>query len=245
MPLPPLLLERLKRRGIIQELPSSSSDSKDQDNSKPSFSGSSRQEQDLEPPDEIGESLDQEQEEIIAENYSDDDEDENDDDERTKDENDQDNVRDIHGSLPDEDVSARDPDNPSRLSGRTNKDNPAECEQTPSRLRDESVIGCPNKYNIYHECGQYCIENYGKPESLEPTLEQRKQLALILRTYPMSSEWTVVYDPGVRTFYFWNVISNFVSWLPPGMNGFISMSADQMRKTIREISQGQPQDTLE
>lgn len=245
MPLPPLLLERLKRRGIIQEAPSSSRDSQKQDNNTPCFSGLSGQEQDLELTDETGESLDQEQEEIIAENYSDDDEDGNDDDEGTDDREDQDNGQDFHEDSSDETVFAADLDNPSRLSGRTNKEDTAKFEQVPSRLKDESVIGCPNKYNIYHECGQYCIDNYGKPESTEPTLEQRKQLALILRTYPMSSEWTVVYDPGVRTFYFWNIISNLVSWLPPGMNGFISISADQMRKTIREIGLGQPQDTLE
>lgn len=101
----------------------------------------------------------------------------------------------------------------------------------------ESVVGCPNKWNIYHECRQYCVDNYSKLETVKPTIEQRKQLALILQTFPISNEWTVVFDPGVKTFYFWNILTNLVSWVPPSMNGYISLPADEIRKSMKELDQ--------
>lgn len=107
----------------------------------------------------------------------------------------------------------------------------------------ESIIGCPNKYNIYHVCSQYCRDRYMQinDEHMEPTREQRKQLALLLKTFPMSNEWTVVYDPGVRTFYFWNIITGHVSWGPPGMGAFASPSANEIRKTYMDSERQQQQ----
>lgn len=255
MSLPPLLLERLKRRKIIQETQSRNFEQQsDTTSTKPSESSGLREhELNLGETIEMRGALDQEQEEIIAENYSDEEENEEEEEEEKEKEEErkglgsddgcQKDDQHAHKNSSGESSSKGDPDEPSRTSNYNDEDASPKCEQTQHDSRYESVIGCPNKYNIYHECGQYCIDNYSEPESLEPTLEQRKQLALILRAYPMSNEWTVVFDPGVRAFYFWNIISNLVSWLPPGMNGFISMSADQMRKIMRNM--GNTQDTLE
>lgn len=100
---------------------------------------------------------------------------------------------------------------------------------------DSSILGCPNKYNIYHECSHYCLDKFGTLEWPAPTIEQRKQLALILKTFPLTNEWLVVYDPGVRSFYFWNTMTNLVSWLPPGLGAMATFSADQIRRSIKEM----------
>lgn len=244
MSLPPLLLERLKRRKIIQEAQSQTQILERQDNDasiKPSESTSAIEHEHHLGETSVVEALDQEQEEIIAENYSD--EEEGNEEKKENGERDEEDDQNARNNSPHEIALTEDQSNKYRTSDEENVDDISKCEQTQPHFREEAVIGCPNKYNIYHECGQYCIDNYSEPESLKPTVEQRKQLALILRTYPMSNEWTVVYDPGVRTFYFWNIISNLVSWLPPGMNGYISMPADQMRKIIREM--GHTQDAIE
>lgn len=204
MSLPPLLLERLKRRRIIKEdINVSIGRGSDNDGSTSNFTDEPNPQMTINDRDV--------EEEIIAEDYSDDDN-----------INDDDRI----GNLDRDEANQR-----NELSIY---------RQGEDRVEDDSVaksvIGCPNKYNIYHECSQYCVSNYSQPGNLSPTIEQRKQLALVLRTYPMSNEWTVVYDPGVRTFYFWNIMTNLVSWFPPAMNGLVSLSADEIRKSMKKIN---------
>lgn len=235
MPLPKALFERLKRRKIIQEA-GTSSENLEKHESQTTAEEINNREQDLEESHVIEEALNEEQEEIIAEDYSDDEE--NDvakQEEGGKDPNS--NREDPEQPPPDEIIRNEDQDSTSRLSDHENRHN----SPTPGEhfiQNGVSVLGCPNKYNIYHECSQYCVDNYSKPESLEPTMEQRRGLALILKKY-QSNEWTVVWDPGLKTFYWWMIGTPFVSWLPQGMNGIISMSADEIRKAVRETGQMQ------
>lgn len=231
MPLPPLLLERLKRRKIIQDV--------QPDGQEPLHSRCTQIDPlearyaERESNEVTGSAINEqeEEEEIIAEDYSDDNED-CDDESETRSEVTHD------GDMANNDEGQE--ESSPRLKPEDDTSN-----QEAQIERIDSVLGCPNKYNIYHNCGQYCSERYSEPETVEPTLQQRKDLAMILRTYPMSNEWTVVYDPGVRTFYFWNIISNLVSWLPPEMNGYISVSADQIRRSMRDLEQKDDQNEQE
>lgn len=218
MPLPPLLLERLKRRKIIQEVrapPSNEFADKHSDKNSPAARGASQT-------GVVQSNQDELEEEIIAEDYSDE---QNDDNGVTKEVD-----RSPFECTGKEKFNAE-PANSSQAS----HDDYNQGHPELSIQLTESVLGCPNKYNIYHDCSQYCIDKHGECKELSPTLEQRKQLALVLKNYPMSNEWRVVYDPGVRAFYFWNTISNLVSWFPPSMNGLISFSADQIRKAMRDM----------
>lgn len=265
MPLPAYLLERLKKRNVIQhDVDDSGSRSHDsKNNSKQTTKSSYQQDNETNIREE---KIDEEQEEIIAEDYSDEIESDNQnfdheeihdrlsDDKQINDiQKDGSNYKDIeninsNSNTPSLAVCQKDEKNPT--------DNDVEDEDDtinndksskPSYLLNgsQSVLGCPNKYNIYHHCSQYCLDNHNKLESTSPTMEQRKQLALLLKTYPISNEWTVVFDPGVKTFYFWNIITNLVSWLPPGMNGLISLSADQIRRSMSNQLELQQQDTNE
>lgn len=209
MPLPALLLERLKKRNIVIEI--------ETEQLEPFPIVQDPSEIPIPPiPDENegkqeSSNKDDTQDEIMFADYSSDSQDS---DNSTEDE--------VTGIGPDDERQVQDSD----ISPRFMEDHEEFID---------SVLGCPNKYNVYHNCNNYCKEKFDDKLDDEPTIEQRKQLAFILRTYPMSNEWTAVYDPGVKTFYFWNIMSNHVSWYPPGMNGFISPSADQLRRTMREL----------
>lgn len=230
MPLPPLLLERLKKRKIIVDNPvedDTAKESKDVPTSVESMYEDRASNQALD--------IEEEQEEIIAEDYDDE-----------LDDNENDNNDTSTTSYPTNDPQGNErtcdsdtgaADNDKKLDIIEGGARDAEEDNVQTTLSYSSILGCPHKYNIFHDCSQYCIDTHSKIDNPQPTLEQRKQLALILRTYPMSNEWSVVYDPGVKTFYFWNIINNLVSWLPPAMKGFVSLPADQIRKTMKELEQ--------
>ncbi|KAJ6220411.1 hypothetical protein RDWZM_006223 [Blomia tropicalis] len=61
----------------------------------------------------------------------------------------------------------------------------------------ETVPGCPNKYNIYHNCTGYCSYRYGDvPE--EPTKSLKRTFSRMLKKYPINeSIWEQVYDCGL------------------------------------------------
>lgn len=213
MSLPPLLLERLKRRKIIQEVtdggtsqnalipqanPSKTLQVKDQ--TKP-------QDQD---------------EEILAEDHSE---------EVDQSENTSENLLAIpHGQSTTTETN---------LGNRSIVESHllADGERDQNVDLDKPILCCPNKYNIYHTCSKYCQDNYGSEQSSEPTLDQKKYLTLLLRAYPLPTDWITVYDPGVKTFYFWDTKSDLVSWLPPMMGSFITPPADTMKKSMQELSE--------
>lgn len=75
--------------------------------------------------------------------------------------------------------------------------------------------GCPNKYNIYHECTAYCKEKYGNGK-LTPDPKYLYLKNKMLLKYPLPEGWQEVYDPGTGRHYYWDYKSDSVSWLPPG-----------------------------
>lgn len=207
MSLPPLLLERLKRRRIIQEATADSGPSDSCSGvSAPIESESLQQE-----PSAASSSADREQ---VADHQA--------------------QVQGCGNQRTHEQNQA-----PSECE-RTKDDDLATNNQGSINLRcsdEESALGCPNKYDIHHKCEKFCRETYGTVSNPMPSVQQRKHLAFILKTFPLSNDWTIVYDPGVKTFYFWNMITNLVSWLPPTMGGLPSMSADQIRSSMRPNDQ--------
>jgi polyglutamine-binding protein 1 len=38
---------------------------------------------------------------------------------------------------------------------------------------------------------------------------------MMLLKYPLPANWQEIYDPGMSRHYYWNCISDEVSWLPP------------------------------
>ncbi|XP_055953007.1 polyglutamine-binding protein 1-like [Argiope bruennichi] len=107
-------------------------------------------------------------------------------------------------------------------------------ETVESSQLKESWIGCPNKWNIYHDCTDFCKENWGSGKDNPSPKTERKRL-LMLKKYPLPNNWEEVYDPGVGRHYYWNTITNEVAWLPPNHPRCkISLPAEKLRALIKE-----------
>lgn len=90
--------------------------------------------------------------------------------------------------------------------------------------------GCPNKWNVYHECTSFCIRQWGKGKVIPDLIYMRKFNRLMAK-YPLPSNWKEVYDPGTGRHYFWEMSSDMVSWLPPAHpKAAISESAATVRE---------------
>ncbi|XP_034485826.1 uncharacterized protein LOC117790479 [Drosophila innubila] len=91
---------------------------------------------------------------------------------------------------------------------------------------------CPNKSNIYHSCTLYCVNRWptGHAKANEKYLRRYKRL---VRKYPLSADWKEMYDNGYGFYYFYNSASRKVSWLPPTHpKARISNSAAIFRKQL-------------
>ena len=77
--------------------------------------------------------------------------------------------------------------------------------------------GCPNKWNIYHECVQYCKQFWGAGLR-EPVNKEyiTAHTAMMERYYPLPDGWREMYDCGLGRHYYWCTKTDKVSWLPPG-----------------------------
>ncbi|KRZ33343.1 Polyglutamine-binding protein 1 [Trichinella pseudospiralis] len=79
-----------------------------------------------------------------------------------------------------------------------------------------SAPGCPNKWNPYHLCTEFCFSHWGEgiPESrVDPEyLEIRRKM---LHDFPLPQNWEEDYDPGTGRYYYWNTVTEEVSWFSP------------------------------
>lgn len=81
-----------------------------------------------------------------------------------------------------------------------------------SSKKFKGYIYCPNKNNIFHDCTKFCEEMWRKREPTQKYLKRKKKM---LAKYPLPAHWKEVYDAGIGHFYYWEVDSDSVSWLPP------------------------------
>lgn len=96
----------------------------------------------------------------------------------------------------------------------------------------KGVEGCPNKYNIYHDCSKFCITRW-KVGVLEPNLKYVIRRERLLRKYPLAHNWKEIYDRGSGHFYYWDTDKDIVSWLPPKHpRSVLSHSAAVLREEL-------------
>ncbi|KRZ83870.1 Uncharacterized protein T08_4824 [Trichinella sp. T8] len=85
-----------------------------------------------------------------------------------------------------------------------------------SRRNYVSAPGCPNKWNPYHLCTEFCFSHWGDgiPESrVDPEyLEIRRKM---LNEFPLPQNWEEDYDPGTGRYYYWNTVTEEVCWFSP------------------------------
>ncbi|KAK8745043.1 hypothetical protein OTU49_000420 [Cherax quadricarinatus] len=92
-------------------------------------------------------------------------------------------------------------------------------------------VGCPNKWNVYHECSNMCREQWKERKSINPDYDRRR--IRMLNKYPLPSHWQEILDPGIGRYYYWNTETDLVSWLPPGHPSCqVSRSAATLRKEM-------------
>jgi len=130
-----------------------------------------------------------------------------------------------------EEVIAEDYDEPqkSNTSSTNNQSN-----QPINNKKGYVAAGCPNKSNIYHDCGDYCEKRWGAGQE-EPSEDMKRKFKKILKRYPLPEGWMDVWDPGMGTFYFWNYNTDQVSWLPPlHPKASVSFSAEKMKTLMRD-----------
>lgn len=58
-----------------------------------------------------------------------------------------------------------------------------------------TVVGCPNKVNVYHDCTEFCEEKYGKGNEIPSPRTERKYRNLLKR-FPLPLNWLDVWEPG-------------------------------------------------
>lgn len=99
--------------------------------------------------------------------------------------------------------------------------------------------GCPNKWNVYHECAVFCQRHWGpgRPESnLDPDYAAKRARMLAKYANPLPEGWKEMYDPGTGRHFYWCTRTDRVSWLPPGHpKAKVTEAASQ----VREMLQGQ------
>ncbi|XP_053613556.1 polyglutamine-binding protein 1 [Plodia interpunctella] len=101
--------------------------------------------------------------------------------------------------------------------------------------------GCPNKYNIYHECSKFCVKTW-KQGKLVPDETYLQNKNKILEKWPLPPGWEEVYDEGIGQHYFWNIHNNLVAWLPPGHPKSVSTESAAHLREERLLKEGDESD---
>eukprot|EP00092_Neocalanus_flemingeri_P001573 GFUD01001676.1.p1 GENE.GFUD01001676.1~~GFUD01001676.1.p1 ORF type:complete len:328 (-),score=128.60 GFUD01001676.1:57-1040(-) len=94
--------------------------------------------------------------------------------------------------------------------------------------------GCPNKWNVHHDCVLYCRQFWGvgirEPVNMEYIKAHNN---MIEKYYPLPDGWREMYDAGVGRHYYWCTKTDKVSWLPPGHpKGSITDPASKVREML-------------
>nr|XP_011411938.1 polyglutamine-binding protein 1 [Crassostrea gigas] len=76
------------------------------------------------------------------------------------------------------------------------------------------VSACPNRFNRYHTCVEYCLKRWGS-QKFEPPPTMLKKRDRMLKRYPLPEGWEEVADPLTNRYYYWNTITDQVCWLSP------------------------------
>lgn len=116
-------------------------------------------------------------------------------------------------------------------------------EDEPESLE---TIACPNKSNPYHECSEYCRKRYGKKE-FTPDADMDRRRLRMLNKYPLPEGWQEVPDLASNRYYYWNMLTDQVSWLAPlHPKAQITMSIAKVSESLKVPSKaGNDSDGME
>ncbi|XP_014767969.1 polyglutamine-binding protein 1 [Octopus bimaculoides] len=119
-----------------------------------------------------------------------------------------------------EEVFAEDYDEPTQpFSMMDTVGAPGTLQEETVTKKDETVesleeVACPNKSNPYHKCTEYCLKRYGKI-TFKPDPETERRRLRMLMKHPLPEGWQEIPDKATNRYYYWNVVTDQVSWLSP------------------------------
>jgi len=91
------------------------------------------------------------------------------------------------------------------------------------------LITCPNKSNLFHECTHWCEAHWKGFASPDPKYARNMQK--LIAKYPLTMNWTEIFDKGIGRYYYWNMENDLVSWLPPKHpKAVLTRSATKLRE---------------
>ncbi|KAL4226449.1 Polyglutamine-binding protein 1 [Mactra antiquata] len=106
-----------------------------------------------------------------------------------------------------------------------------EAEEEDDTLRE--VPACPNRWNPYHDCTDYCRQRWGI-KTWNPSDTMIRKRDRMLRKYPLPPEWQEIPDPETDRYYYWNTQTDQVSWLSPiHPNAVVTISAEKLQAVLR------------
>ncbi|VDO56483.1 unnamed protein product [Haemonchus placei] len=116
-------------------------------------------------------------------------------------------------------------------------------EKKAVETNSSGAPGCPNKYNPYHICTEYCYDHWreGTPENRlsEAYLRKRRRM---LAKFPLPEPWVEVYDAGVARHYYWNQDTDEVCWVSPRHPiAVIGEAAPRLARELKERMEGTAQ----
>ncbi|XP_071441074.1 polyglutamine-binding protein 1 [Hetaerina americana] len=112
----------------------------------------------------------------------------------------------------------------------TAKTDPETIDGVPIKLLGHQ--GCPNKYNVHHDCTDFCKTYWGKGHVIPDPAYLKKKMNM-LNKYPLPENWAENYDAGTGRHYYWDTRTGNVSWLPPDHpRAVISKSAARIRMDL-------------
>jgi len=94
--------------------------------------------------------------------------------------------------------------------------------------------GCPNKWNVWHECVLFCRTFWGVGLQEPVNQDYIEAHSKMMQKYmPLPDGWREMYDPGVGRHFYWCTKTDKVSWLPPGHpRARITEAASQVREML-------------
>ncbi|XP_069141783.1 polyglutamine-binding protein 1-like [Argopecten irradians] len=144
----------------------------------------------------------------------------------------------VSSSEPVEEVFAEDYDDPAKdLTPHLEEQENATIIPEPENIGPLvwEVSACPNINNPYHKCVSYCQERWGM-KTFNASDDMLRKRDRMLRRYPLPEGWEEVADAETNRYYYWNFLTDEVSWLSPvHPSANITVSAQKVNKNVSMV----------
>lgn len=120
---------------------------------------------------------------------------------------------------PEEEIIAEDYDDEANPSDNRRSDGESDDEDRENhrKKREESMklSVCPNQRNPYHECTDFCSKRWGF-KTFNPDKDNERKRRKMMAKFQLPENWVEQPDVWTGRYYYWNLETDEVSWLPPG-----------------------------